>query len=151
LLDPALPLLIAGSTLALAGSAIAGNQLVLPRLRQLPDKAVGVEYVRQRLLGQYAQLASKVDGVLAESEEDVRVLARLWQLQNKMQSVSGGGGSTTYTARMERVAAARTNIEERLSKKLTLLDGYARVMNMIEIEVSQGKRGREPRRGSAGP
>jgi hypothetical protein len=152
LLDPALPLIIAGSVAAVGGSAVAGNQLLLPRLKQLPEKAVSVEYVRQRLLGQYAQLASKVETVLSESSEDVRVLARLWQLQNKMQSVSSAAaapppssstagttalaaGGSTYGARMERVAAARANIEERLSKKLLLLDGYARVMNMIEIEV----------------
>lgn len=155
LLDPALPAIIAGSVAAVAGSTVAGNQLLLPRLKQLPEKAVSVEYMRQRLLGQYAQLASKVETVLVESSEDVRVLARLWQLQNKMQSVSSAGaagaglsssaaaagttalaaGGSTYGARMERVAAARANIEERLSKKLQLLDGYARVMNMIEIEV----------------
>jgi len=134
LIDPALPALIAGSVVTVVGSGVAGNQLLLPRLKQLPEKALGVEYVRQRLLGQYAQLASKVASVTGESNEDVRVLARLWQLQNKMQSVAAGA-TASYGARMERVAAARTNIEERLVKKLELLDGYSRVMNMIEIEV----------------
>ncbi|KAL6751543.1 hypothetical protein V8C86DRAFT_3019801 [Haematococcus lacustris] len=134
LVDPNLPLLLAGSLAAVAGSAVAGNQLLLPRLRQLPDKSLSLEYIRQQLLGQYAQLAAKVEGVVSESGEDVRVLARLWQLQNKMQSVSAGAAAT-YGARMERVAAARANIEQRLVKKLELLDGYARVMHMIEIEV----------------
>jgi len=35
------------------------------------------------------QLGVKVEAVLGECGEDVRVLARLWQLQNKMQSVGG--------------------------------------------------------------
>lgn len=64
----------------------------------------------------------------------MRTLARLWQLQAKMQSVDGGQGSA-YKARIERVSAVAGGIEERLAKRLELLDGYARVMNMIEIEV----------------
>lgn len=69
-----------------------------------------------------------------EASEDVRTLARLWQLQAKMQTVDGGQGSS-YEARMQRVAAVAGGIEGRLAKRLELLDGYARVMNMIEIEV----------------
>jgi hypothetical protein len=64
----------------------------------------------------------------------VRTLARLWQLQSKMQTVGGEQG-TAYEARIERVCAVAGGIEERLAKRLELLDGYARVMNMIEIEV----------------
>lgn len=63
----------------------------------------------------------------------MRTLARLWQLQQKMQSVDSSASS--YEARIGRVAAAVAGIEKRLSKRLELLDGYARVMNMIEIEV----------------
>ncbi len=166
LLDPALPALIAAAAVGVTGSVVAGDRLLIPKLKQLPEKALGLEYVRQQLLGQYAQLSDKADAVLAEAAEDVRVLARLWQLQNKMQSVSavgagaapaallgagGGGGvatatgggaaaaaaaaSSSYVARMERVALARAGVEARLSGRLELLDGYTRVMNMIEIEV----------------
>ncbi|EFJ52995.1 hypothetical protein VOLCADRAFT_85808 [Volvox carteri f. nagariensis] len=119
LLDPALPLLLA---------------------------AVRVEYVRQQLLGQYSALAAKAEAALSESAEDVRFLARLWQLQNKMEAVSaapaaagltgtGGGAAAAYEARIGRVARARANIEERLTRRIELLEGYSRVMNMIEIEV----------------
>jgi hypothetical protein len=62
------------------------------------------------------------------------MLARLWQLQAKMQTVDGGQGSA-YEARIERVCVVAAGVEERLAKRLELLDGYARVMNMIEIEV----------------
>lgn len=71
--------------------------------------------------------------MLQEASDDVRTLARLWQLQQKMQAVDGTAAS--YQARMGRVATAVAGIEQRLSKRLELLDGYARVMNMIEIEV----------------
>jgi len=133
LLDPSLPALIAAGAAFTMGSAVAGNTVLLPRLKQFTDKEVSLEYMRQRLLGQYSSLAGKLESVTQEANEDIRVLARLWQLENKMASVSQA--STAYSARMERVAAARTNIEERLSKKLELLDGYGKVMNMIEIEV----------------
>ncbi|KAG2434511.1 hypothetical protein HYH02_012178 [Chlamydomonas schloesseri] len=178
LLDPALPLLLAAGATSLAGGSIVTNSVVVPKLKQLPDNKVKVEYVRQQLLGQYSTLAGKAAAVLAESAEDVRFLARLWQLQNKMEAVGAGaapstvaaaaaaaaaasgsasgsssagasngsgassssgsggqGAASAYEARIGRVSRARANIEERLARKVELLDGYSRVMNMIEIEV----------------
>lgn len=79
---------------------------------QLSDRDVSLEYVRQQLLGQYAMLADKAEGMLREANEDVRVLARLWQLQTKMESV-GQTASGGYAARINRVASARQNIEGR--------------------------------------
>lgn len=187
LLDPALPALIAAGAAAAAGSAVAGNSLLLPRLKQLPSGAVKVEGMRQALLAQHAKLSKKLETTLQEASEDARALARLWQLQVKMESVGGGAGagfggsgsggsasgstdsmdgggaataavgtasssralvgggargaalapssSGTYAARIGRVETARRGVEERLASRLELLDGYARVMNMIEIEV----------------
>lgn len=63
----------------------------------------------------------------------MRTLARLYQLQNKMEAVGHAGA---YDARLERVLAARAAVEQRLLKRLDLIDGFARVVNMIEIEVS---------------
>lgn len=68
--------------------------------------------MRQQLLGQYAMLSNKAEGVSREANEDVRVLARLWQLQTKMESV-GQTASRGYEARINRVASARQNIEGR--------------------------------------
>lgn len=67
----------------------------------------------------------------------MRTLARLYQLQNKMEAVGHAGA---YDARLERVLAARGAVEERLLKRLDLIDGFARVVNMIEIEASLGFR-----------
>eukprot|EP00798_Chlamydomonas_sp_ICE-L_P014435 gene14435-20442_t len=128
LLDPSLPLMIAGGMAFSVGSAVTGARVLVPKLKQLPDKAVSLEYSRQN------KLATRVDNVVTESEEDVRVLAQLWQLQQKMESVNSSQ-SGSYEARIDRVAAARENIENRMSSRLELLDGYCRVMKMIEIEV----------------
>lgn len=68
--------------------------------------------MRQQLLGQYAMLADKAEAVGREANEDVRVLARLWQLQTKMESV-GQTAAGGYGARIGRVASARENIEGR--------------------------------------
>ena len=57
-------------------------------------------------------LADKADLVSREANEDIRVLARLWQLQTKMESV-GQTASGGYEARINRVASARENIERR--------------------------------------
>lgn len=205
MVDERLPLLLAAGAATALGSAVAGNRLLLPRLRQLPSKAVEMEYLRQTLLGQYAevsapqcacvlcmrvcvyvsvcvragarvrvraycmggarrelkgpptvetsyllpcatlmaphklvesscnappslrhphpsippttptppQLGTKVEAVLVESSDDVRVLARLWQLQNKMQSVGGGrgiGGIARYCILMMVMDAAAENV-----------------------------------------
>ncbi|GBF93654.1 hypothetical protein Rsub_06757 [Raphidocelis subcapitata] len=152
LIDPALPVLIAGAAAAAAGSAVAGNALLLPRLKQLPSGAVKLEGMRQALLAQHAGLSKKVGAALQEASEDARALARLWQLQVKMESVGGGAPAAaagagagpsapaaaaggTYAARIGRVEAARRGVEERLASRLELIEGYARVMDMIEIEV----------------
>ena len=172
LIDPALPALIAAGAAATVGSAVAGNQLLLPRLKQLPGGAVKVEAMRQALLAQHAALSKKAATALQEAGEDVRALARLWQLQVKMEAVGGGAGSSgggspagglassssgaslagslddaasgapaaggavgAYAARIGRVEAARAGVEARLASRLELLDGYARVLDMIEIEV----------------
>lgn len=64
LLDPSLPLLIAAGATTLAGTAVAGSSVLVPRLKQLPESKLRVEAVRQQLLGQYSVLATKVAAVL---------------------------------------------------------------------------------------
>lgn len=40
---------------------------------------------------QHNAIVERMDALVAEASDDVRVLARLWQLQNKMQSVGAAG------------------------------------------------------------
>lgn len=133
LIDPALPALIAFGSAGAVASAFAASSVLVPKLKQLSDKDVSVEYSRQQLLGQYALLSGKADQVVAETNEDIRVLARLFQLQSKMESV--GSTAQAYEARIGRVTAARKNIEMRLSKKLELLDGERLILLLDWIVV----------------
>jgi hypothetical protein len=64
LLDPSLPLLIGGGVAVTLGSAVAGNSLLLPRLKQLPSNAVKLDTIRQQLLAQHAGLDSKVKATM---------------------------------------------------------------------------------------
>jgi hypothetical protein len=73
LLDPSLPVLIAGSVALAAGSAVASNSLLVPNLKKLPVNAVKLESIRQQLLGQHAKLDNKVNTTL-----QVRRCCALW-------------------------------------------------------------------------
>jgi hypothetical protein len=86
--------------------------------------------IQQQLLQQHSNLMSKARALMASIEDDVRSLARLWQLQAKMQSVG-----STYSERLSQVAQARSRVQEQLCKRLELLEGYSRIGSMIEIEV----------------
>jgi hypothetical protein len=133
LIDPALPFIAAGAVVATVATGIAGNSLLLPRLKQLPARTLEVQATRQKLLGQHTELEARINELVDGSVEDVLMLARLWQLQAKMAAVGGGPGA--YEARLERVAEARLGLEQRLQKRIELVDAYARVIAMIEIEV----------------
>lgn len=133
LVNPIFPYLVAGAVVSTAATAVAAQKVALPRLKQLPLSKVEIQATRQKLLGQHTVLERRVVELVRECEDDVRVLARLWQLQTKMGAVSGGGG--TYDARMERISETRTAIEGRLGKRIEMVDAYAKVISMIEIEV----------------
>ena len=132
LIDPALPLLLAGATVGTAAVGLATNGLLLPRLRQLPERSVTVQAQRQRLLAQHVALEARVAELATSAADDVRALARLAALAAKM---GGLGGAARYDARLGRVADARAGVAGRLAKTVELVDAYARVLSMIEIEV----------------
>ncbi|CAI5464236.1 unnamed protein product [Closterium sp. Yama58-4] len=119
---------------AAGGAATGGayNFLLLPKLRELPGSVVDGMAVRQQLLEQHAALRQRLEALSAAAAEEVRMLARMCQLQNKMQSI---GQPSTYSARWERVVAARKGLDQRLLARINLVDSYAKVLSMIEIEV----------------
>ncbi|CAI5996591.1 unnamed protein product [Closterium sp. NIES-64] len=119
---------------AAGGAATGGayNFLLLPKLRELPGSVVDGMAVRQQLLEQHAALRQRLEALSAAASEEVRMLARMCQLQNKMQSI---GQPSTYSARWERVVAARKGLDQRLLARINLVDSYAKVLSMIEIEV----------------
>lgn len=63
---------------------------------------------------------------------DIRTLARLWQLLNKMGSIDN---SNAYVSRIERVVNAKDATEERLEARISMMNEYTKVLSMIEIEV----------------
>lgn len=134
LINPIFPYLVAGAVASTAATTIVAQKIALPRLKQLPERKLEIQATRQKLLSQHTSLEKRCSDLVRECEEDVRVLARLWQLQAKMGAVAGAGG-TTYDARMERVSEARVSIESRLAKRIEMVEAYAKVISMIEIEV----------------
>ena len=94
-----------------------------------------VEEIQSSLLQQHSALAEKSRALMVSIADDVRSLARLWQLQAKMESVG-----SAYDTRLARVVAARGTLQEQLCKRLALLEGYSRVESMIEIEVEMNTR-----------
>lgn len=161
-----------------------GTTFVLPEARRLPAGSVAAEAARCRLLEQHTSLLRRLDELTAAAGEDVTTLARLWQLQTKMDRAGAPyqviglipvwledmqhawkpcaactcgpyvvsccrlsilASCTIDTKRLsvdmsaqvraERVTKACAGLEQRLAKRLELIDGYARVLNMIEIEV----------------
>lgn len=132
MIDPSLPLIGAGAVIAAASAIRATDMVLLPALKQLPLQAIEQQATRQSLLSQRSALERRVTELTNGAIEDVRTLARLWQLSAKMATLAAAGA---YDSRKERVHSAKNKIEERLRKNIELIDGYARVMNMIEIEV----------------
>jgi hypothetical protein len=47
---------------------------------------------------QHNAIVERMNSLVAESSDDVRVLARLWQLKNKMESVGPGGSYGEHTS-----------------------------------------------------
>ncbi|KAG0559827.1 hypothetical protein KC19_10G132400 [Ceratodon purpureus] len=131
LIDPSLPRAIAIGAATAVAIGGATNAFVLPRLNQLPQRTVDALALRQQLLAQHEGLQARLQALTQEAADDVRMLARMCQLQNKMEAVN----EPTYSARMERVQKARETLDERLESRLELIYSYAKIASMIEIEV----------------
>ncbi|CAN1178062.1 hypothetical protein LINPERHAP2_LOCUS33465 [Linum perenne] len=131
MVDPNLPQLlsIAAFTSISAGAAI--NTLVLPQLNQLPQKSADAISIKQQLLAQYDVLQSRIKDLKESAEKEVWMLARMCQLENKIFAV----GEPAYRARRTRVKKVREGLEDSLKGRIELIDSYARISSMIEIEV----------------
>ena len=137
------------SAAALAAGAAAGNLVVRPRLRQIGNESE-MDFVaaNQSLLKQYTELQDTIRSLERAGEEEVKSIARLQQLENKMRSVSSPGAapaerrqeeppppSPSYNARLERVVGVRADVAARLESIIELVSSYGRICSMIEIEV----------------
>jgi hypothetical protein len=80
--------------------------------------------VRQELLRQHEALQAQLDALAEAAGQEVRMLARMCQLANKMEAV---GEPAAYSARISRVKQAREGLDQRLAARLELIDSFAKV------------------------
>uniref|UniRef100_A0A5B7B7N8 Uncharacterized protein n=1 Tax=Davidia involucrata TaxID=16924 RepID=A0A5B7B7N8_DAVIN len=131
IIDPSLPQFI---SVAAVSSLVLGatlNSLVFPQLNRLPQRLVDAIAIRQKLLSQYDILQSRIKDLKEAAENEIWMLARMCQLENKIFAV----GEPSYRARRNRVKRVREDLESSLKKRIELIDSYARISSMIEIEV----------------
>ncbi|XP_027339779.1 uncharacterized protein LOC113853557 isoform X2 [Abrus precatorius] len=131
LIDPSLPQflsVVAISTLVV-GSTL--NSVVLPQFNQLPQKSVEAIAIKQRLLSQYDVLLSRINDLKEAAEKEIWMLARMCQLENKISAV----GEPSYRNRRSKVKRVRESLQNSLRGRIELIDSYARISSMIEIEV----------------
>ncbi|GER41525.1 pentatricopeptide repeat (PPR) superfamily protein [Striga asiatica] len=144
IVDPSLPQLIAVAVASSVAVAVTFNSFVLPQLNkagpselvfavfiQLPQRSVDITSVRQQLLSQYDVLQTRIKELKKAAENEVWMLARMWQLENKIYAV----GEPSYRARRNKVKRVREGLENSLENRIELIESYARISSMIEIEV----------------
>ncbi|KAH8513244.1 hypothetical protein H0E87_006510 [Populus deltoides] len=131
IIDPSLPQFLVVAAISSLGVGATLNKLVLPRLNQLPQKSADVTAIKQKLLSQYDVLQSRIKELKEAAEKEVWMLARMCQLENKIFAV----GELSYRARIDRVKRVREGLEKSLKGLIGLIDSYARISSMIEIEV----------------
>ncbi|KAL6646503.1 hypothetical protein ACP70R_018111 [Stipagrostis hirtigluma subsp. patula] len=130
-IDPSLPRLITATVVASAAIGTSINQVILPEIQKLPQKAVDIVAVRQQLLSQYDMLQTRLKDLKQLAENEVWMLARMCQLDNKILAV----GEPSYRARRGRVKRVRESLESTLLARIDLMESYAKLCSMIEIEV----------------
>ncbi|XP_062191440.1 uncharacterized protein LOC133895276 isoform X2 [Phragmites australis] len=118
------------SKLLRAPSKNEGSFTLSPYLL-LPQKAVDIVAVRQQLLSQYDMLQTRLKDLKQLAENEVWMLARMCQLDNKILAV----GEPSYRARRGRVKRVRESLENTLLARIELMESYAKLCSMIEIEV----------------
>ncbi|XP_042500691.1 UDP-glucuronic acid decarboxylase 1-like isoform X3 [Macadamia integrifolia] len=131
IIDPNLPQYISAAAIASFALATTINTVVLPQLSQLPERTVDAVAIKQKLLSQYDVLQVRINDLKEAAEKEVWMLARMCQLENKILAV----GEPSYRARRSRVKRVRESLENSLMARIELIDSYARISSMIEIEV----------------
>ncbi|AAF19667.1 F1N19.1 [Arabidopsis thaliana] len=119
-IDPSLPQLLSVATVT--SLAIGAT---------LPERTVDVVGIKQQLLSQYDVLQRRIRDLKEAVEKEVWMLARMCQLENKILAV----GEPAYRTRRTRVKKVRESLENSIKGKIDLIDSYARISSMIEIEV----------------
>ncbi|GMJ06200.1 hypothetical protein like AT1G64430 [Hibiscus trionum] len=130
-IDPSLPQLLSVAAVGTFAVGATLNAVIFPQLNQLPQRSVETTAIRQQLLSQYDLLQSRIRDLKEAAEKEVWMLARMCQLENKIFAV----GEPSYRARRSRIKRVREGLENSLRGRIELIDSYARISSMIEIEV----------------
>ncbi|KAH9606142.1 hypothetical protein KSS87_006878 [Heliosperma pusillum] len=130
-IDPSLPRLLPAAVAASLAVGATLNTMVLPQMGQISQRLTDVTAVKQQLLAQYDMLQSRIKDLKKAAENEVWMLARMCQLENKILAV----GEPSYRARRNRIKKVRESLESSLKGRIELIDSYARISSMIEIEV----------------
>ncbi|KAH0975020.1 hypothetical protein GBA52_016919 [Prunus armeniaca] len=130
-IDPSLPQFLPVAAVASLAVGVTLNTLVFPQLSRLPRRLVDTVAIKQQLLSQYDTLQSRIKSLKEAAEKEVWMLARMCQLENKIFAV----GEPSYRARRSRVKRVREGLENSLRGRIELIDSYARISSIIEIEV----------------
>ncbi|KAK9926967.1 hypothetical protein M0R45_024173 [Rubus argutus] len=130
-IDPSLPQILSVAAVTSLAVGITLKTFVLPQLNRLPQRVVDTVAIKQQLLSQYDTLQSRIKGLKEAAEKEVWMLARMCQLENKIFAV----GEPSYRARRSKVKRVREGLENSLRGRIELIDSYARISSMIEIEV----------------
>ncbi|KAK1351936.1 Hemoglobin subunit beta-B [Heracleum sosnowskyi] len=101
------------------------------KFRKKHIRSVDVIAIRQQLLAQYDVLQTRIKELKEASENEVWMLARMCQLENKIFAV----GEPSYSARRTRVKRVREGLKSSLRSRIELIESYAKISSMIEIEV----------------
>ncbi|XP_062146037.1 uncharacterized protein LOC133854029 isoform X2 [Alnus glutinosa] len=131
IIDPSLPQFLSAAAVASLAVGATLNAFVFPQLNKLPQRSVDIIAIKQQLLSQYDMLQSRIKELKDAAEKEVWMLARMCQLENKIFAV----GEPSYRARRSRVKRVREGLENSLRGRIELIDSYARISSMIEIEV----------------
>ncbi|KAK1351293.1 hypothetical protein POM88_054512 [Heracleum sosnowskyi] len=94
-----LPKLISVAAVSSLAIGATLNSLVLPELSRKHIRSVDVIAIRQQLLAQYDVIQTRIKELKEASENEVWMLARMCQLENKIFAV----GEPSYSARRTRV------------------------------------------------
>lgn len=131
IIDPRLPQLLSVVAVATLAGGATLNTMVLPQLSQLPQRLVDAVAIKQQLLAQYDTLQSRIKDLKEAAEHEVWMLARMCQLENKIFAV----GEPSYRTRRSRIKRVCEGLENSLRGRIELIDSFARISSMIEIEV----------------
>ncbi|XP_039118147.1 uncharacterized protein LOC120254065 [Dioscorea cayenensis subsp. rotundata] len=131
IIDPSLPRLISIAAVASVAVGTTIDNYLLINLVQLPQRSVEVVALKQQLLSQYDSLQSRIKDLQEAAEKEVWMLARMCQLENKILAV----GEVSYSARRARVKRVRESLENSLLSRIELIESYAKISSMIEIEL----------------